>query len=102
MNMDALIIPELQALSHKLAEPELCFGVPAVYLACTLGGYAIMRPVKKAFVIPDWFKLVYNVFQVHMMGRPTRRVCHRECSERNVRRGRGLRVHLESRFGWTS
>ena len=67
MNMDALIIPELQELSHKLAEPALNFGVPAVYLACTLGGYAIMRPVAKPFVIPDWFKLCYNVFQVHIL-----------------------------------
>eukprot|EP00619_Florenciella_sp_RCC1007_P003436 CAMPEP_0205907522 /NCGR_PEP_ID=MMETSP1325-20131115/2610_1 /ASSEMBLY_ACC=CAM_ASM_000708 /TAXON_ID=236786 /ORGANISM="Florenciella sp., Strain RCC1007" /LENGTH=260 /DNA_ID=CAMNT_0053273623 /DNA_START=137 /DNA_END=919 /DNA_ORIENTATION=+ len=63
--MDALIIPELQELSHKLAEPALNFGIPAAYLACTLGGYAIMRPLK-GLTIPDWFKLVYNVFQVSL------------------------------------
>ena len=61
--MDALIIPELQELSHKLAEPTLNFGIPAAYLACTLGGYALMRSAKGC-TIPDWFKLLYNIFQV--------------------------------------
>lgn len=64
MSLEALIIPELQELAHALAKPSLNYGVPAAYLAATLGGYAMMRPVKNGMKIPDWFKLIYNVFQV--------------------------------------
>ena len=38
MSLEALIIPELQELAHALAKPSLNYGVPAAYLAATLGG----------------------------------------------------------------
>lgn len=61
--MDAALTVGVAA-AHTLAEPVYCYGIPCVYLACTLGGYKLMRGVKTPFQIPLAFKLFYNAFQV--------------------------------------
>jgi len=36
-------VQPLQDFAHDISAPQLCFGIPLVYFALTMGGYALMR-----------------------------------------------------------